>query len=330
MNSRGIGNRGEVPTFAGGLVRAVITWFVTLLGIIGGSITIYTFVDKERSLPLISLGLIDSQCLTRVASVPNLCCNFSFNNREVNNLWVSKIRLMNECKRNVIGLPGHDLMYSALALAVSNDYKVIKAEIEAADFPVGVDNDDKALYLSFEKWRPNQVCIVKVYSEGMSGLEADSPPRFYSKSEPFTQGEMRIFDHQEVKQAASLISHLPYCLTSVVSWVGIIGYGIAFATCVLWFIGNWIVMIKRARWNKMYYVSAIEAITKCETSTEGGGNIDMMPMTFWVKSNIPRPPSRSPFLKGIEINWCEIIGTNIVIVTLLFFFAIPLAALIYM
>lgn len=318
-----------VPSFAGRFVRAIFAGILAILGVVGGVITIYTFVDKERSLPRVNLGVLDNQCLTKVASVSNLCCNFSFNDREVNNLWVSKIRLANECKRNIIGLPGHDLMHSNLEVAISDDYKIINAEIEMSDFQAKVDNDDAALYLSFEKWRPSQACIVKAYCEGTPGAGVDSPPRFCSKTDPFTQGEMRIFDYQEVGQPVSLLKHLPYWLASTLSWVGRIGYGLAFAICVIWFIVNWIVMVNRMRWNKKYYVTVVARISKVRSSTEGGGDVDMMQKAFWDENHIPKPPARSPFLKGNKINWSEIIGTNIVIVILLFFFAIPLAALIY-
>lgn len=318
-----------VPSFAGRFARAIFAGILAFLGVVAGTITIYTFVDKERSLPLVTLGVLDNQCLTKVASVSNLCCNFSFNNREVNNLWVSKMRFANECKRNIIGLPGHDLMYSNLVLAVSDDYKIINAEIEMSDFQAEVYNGDTELFLSFEKWRPNQVCIIKAYCEGASGTGAGLPPRFYSNADPFTQGEMRIFDYQEVGQPVSLLRHLPYWLTSTLLWLGRIGYGLAFAICVMWFIGNWIVMVNRMHWNKKYYISVIARIREIRSPTEGGGDIDMMQKAFWDENHIPKPPSRSPFLKGNKINWGEIIGTNIVIVLLLFFFALPLAALIY-
>ena len=76
------------------------------------------------SLPKVGLSVLNNQCLTKVTSIPKLTSSFVFDGREVRNLWVSKIRLENECNRNIIGVNGHDLMSSNLFVSIAKEFRV--------------------------------------------------------------------------------------------------------------------------------------------------------------------------------------------------------------
>lgn len=306
----------------------IFTWGGMLLSVISGIIAIYVFVIEFRSKPLVNLSVLDNQCLTRVVSVPNLGSHFRFRGREVRNLWVSKIQLVNKCRRNIIGLPGRDLMYSNLVVSVTNGFNVVAAEMEYCDFDVMIANTSNEIGLSFEKWRPNQVCVIKVYSEGVfDGMES-LLPRFISNKDPFTQGELMIVDYKEITKPLSLLRHFPCWFCTFMTWFGIAGFGIIFISFVWWFIINWVRFLRLYRWNHKYRVVAIEAINSRKRANEGGGMIEAMDDDFWRDSSIPRPPRQSVFIKRGKVDWGEMIVTNGFILIVLMLSFVALSALI--
>ena len=115
-------------------VEQIITLFTLISAIVG----ILSWRDSKVSLPKVGLSVLNNQCLTKVASIPKLTSSFVFDGREVRNLWVSKIRLENECNRNIIGVNGHDLMSSNLFVFISKEFRVIQTELEQSEFDVDV------------------------------------------------------------------------------------------------------------------------------------------------------------------------------------------------
>ncbi len=299
---------------------------VTLLSVIGTILSIYVFVIESRSKPLVNLSILDNQCLTRVVSVPSLGSHFSFRGREVRNLWVSKIQLVNECRRNIIGLPGRDLMYSNLVVSVTNGFNVVFAELEYCDFEAKVRNADNEISLSFEKWRPDQTCVIKVYSEGTIGAAEGILPKFISDKDPFTQGELKIVDYKEIVKPISILRHFPCWFYTFMTYLGIVGFGIVFTSFLWWFTLNWGRFFRAWRWNCKYRAVAIAAIGSQRHVNEGGGALED---DFWRDNNIPKPPQRSDFIKQGRIDWREVVVANGFILIVLMFSFIALTALIY-
>lgn len=307
----------------------ILAGCATLLSIVGGILAIYVFVIESRSKPLVNLSVLYSQCLTQVVSVPNLGSHFSFRGREVRNLWVSKIQFANECRRNIIGLPGRDLMYSNLFVTVTNGFDVISAELECSDFDVNIASTNNEIALSFEKWKPNQVCSIKVYSEStFVGVDV-LPPKFISVKDPFTQGELRIVDYKESVKPISLLRLFPYWAYTFMTWIGLIGFGGVFISLWCWFIMSWFTFARSLRWNRKYRAAVILAIKSQSYANEGGGRIKAMDDDFWRNSNIPKPPPSSDFLTRGKIDWGEILVTNGFIFIMIMLMFIALSALIY-
>ena len=309
--------------------KKIFAGCVTLMSVVGAILGIYAFIIESRSKPLVNLSVLDNQCLTRVVSVPNLGSHFSFRGREVKNLWVSKIQLVNECHRNIIGLLGRDLMYYGIAGSVTNGFDVVSAELEYCDFEAKVRNTDSEIMLTFEKWRPSQVCVIKVYSEGVLNVAEGLSPKFISDKDPFTQGELKIVDYKEIVKPISILRHFPYWIYILMTWLGIGGFGIVFMSFLWWFTLSWGRFFRLWRWNHKYRAAAIDAIAKRTQANEGGGMIEAMEDDFWQESKIPKPPQRSEFLRRGKVEWSEIFGTNGFIIIVLMLSFIALMALIY-
>ena len=222
------------------VIKTVFTVLLSAVSIVASVVGGYIALDQHLSKPLVKMSVIDNQCRTKVEAVSNLVAKFSFDGRDVKSLWVSKINFVNECRRNIIGLPGHDLMWSNLVVSISHDYNVLSVEVEAANFDVSACSLGDGISLSFAKWKPNQSCLLKVYSEGMLDPVSHLQPEFTSKVEPFTQGDLIISGYREECPEESILRLLPFWLYGILKWVGIVVYVLLVLACVSHILANWI------------------------------------------------------------------------------------------
>lgn len=311
------------------VIKTVFAVLVSAVSIVASIVGGYIALDQYLSKPLIRMSVVDNQCLTKVESISNLVAKFSFNGREVKSLWVSKLQFVNDCRRNIIGLPGHDLMYSNLVVSISHEHNAISVEVEEADFDVSVVTLNSGISLSFAKWKPHQFCRLKVYSEGLFDATKYAHPEFLAEVEPFTQGDMIVSGYREESPEGPVLRHLPFWLYIVLKWVGIVVYAIGFLACVIYICWNWLKLILRRRWDRRY-ASKVEAIlTARSTSNEGGWDIDLLEKDFWIKNHIPKPPTKSSFIVRGCINRGEVIGQHIAYGFLALITAIALMSLIY-
>lgn len=311
------------------VIKTVLTVFMSAVSIVCAVVGGYVAIDQLLSRPLVKMSVIDSQCLTKVETVSNLVAKFSFNGREVKNLWISKLRFINDCRRNIIGLPGRDLMWSNLVISISHDYNVLSVELEASDFDVKTGTSDNAISLSFAKWKPNQFCVLKVYSEGLLDVISRSPPDFLSEVEPFAQGDLIVSGYQEEYPEISVLRRLPYGLYAVLKWVGIVVFWIIIIVCILVVSGNWLKLLLRRRWDGRYGNKVREILKARTTSNEGGGDIDLLGNDFWLENHIPKPPKQSSFIVRGRFSKGEVIGEHIVLGFLMLIALIALMSLIY-
>ena len=318
----------ELPKFFC-FTKKTVERIITLITITSAIVGILSWRDSKVSLPKVRLSVLNNQCLTKVASIPRLTSSFVFDGREVRNLWVSKIRLENECNRNIIGVHGHDLMSSNLFVFIAKEFRVIQTELEQSEFDVDVQSCNEGFSLSFTKWRPRQGCVLKVYCEGNGVFDSSQFPSFLSDSEPFTQGELIVADYNEAKQKTCLLKRMPYWLAVSCIFIGIIVFGSIGLIVVYCFVNNWVVMIKRIRWNRKYRERALSLISKLPSDSEASGGIDCMPLDFWRNNNIPKPPKRSFFLYKEKICWSEILTMNFMFIIVFLLACIATCALIH-
>lgn len=328
MKEQNLADQSVTPSVTSRIPRHVLSWLFTIISILGALVGIYTWIDGVQSKPLVRLNVVDSQCLTRLPSVPSLCSTFNFNGHEVKNLWATKISLVNDCRRNIIGLPGHDMMYPFLEISVTNKFMVIMAELEKCDFDVCVSNSVNSITLSYSKWRPGQVCVIKLYLEGGSDLRVDELPKFILSKDPFTQGELIISDYQAKSLEMSLLKRLPYWVSKSVTWIGILLHGVLFLGSIWFFFRNWILFCRRVLWNLQYKSKILEMKDSSGTSNESVSDIPMRTAKFWKENNIPFPPINIPYWKGWKIDWEDVLVTHCIIFLIILISAIPLLAMI--
>ena len=309
--------------------KRIVTLVISIVTIFSAIVGIITWRDSRNSRPKVRLSVLDHQGLTKVAAMPNLKSRFEFDGREVRNLWVSKLRLENECTRNIIGIHGHDLMSSNMCLLISKDFRIITAELEQNEFAARLSYDDSEIALSFDKWKPNQTCILKVYGEGLNGDDNKTLPYFYSSCDPFTQGELLISEYQEIQPKVCLLKHLPYWLDLTCSYVGIGVFSIIVVLIICWLLGIWVNMIKRLIWERKYLKEAEYLISQLATDNEAGGDVEYMKKSFWEQHKIPVPPKKSDSVRNGKIKWGELLAINIIIGIVLLIVLIAMGALIY-
>ena len=311
------------------VIKTVFAVLLSAVSIVASVVGGYIALDQYLSKPLVKMSVIDNQCMTKVEAVSNLDARFSFNGRDVKSLWVSKINFVNECRRNIIGLPGRDLMWSNLVVSISHEYKVLSVEVEVANFDVSVSTLEDGISLSFAKWKPKQSCILKVYSEGMLDSMSNSQPEFMSKVEPFTQGDLIVLGYREECPEESMLRLLPLGLYVILKWVGIVVYGMIALACIINICANWFKLILRRRWDRKYAHIVQDILASQSTSNEGGWDVDQLEKDFWIKNHIPKPPAKSSYMLKGYINRGQVIGEHIVYGFIILMAAIALMSLIY-
>ena len=311
------------------VIKTVFTVLLSAVSIVASVVGGYIALDQHLSKPLVKMSVIDNQCRTKVEAVSNLVAKFSFDGRDVKSLWVSKINFVNECRRNIIGLPGHDLMWSNLVVSISHDYNVLSVEVEAANFDVSACSLGDGISLSFAKWKPNQSCLLKVYSEGMLDPVSHLQPEFTSKVEPFTQGDLIISGYREECPEESILRLLPFWLYGILKWVGIVVYVLLVLVCVSHILANWIKLFRRRRWDRKYARVVQEILVAQSTSNEGGWDVDLLEKDFWIRNHIPKPPPKSSYIVKGRISRGEVVGEHVVYGFIIMISAIALMSLIY-
>ena len=285
----------------------VIKTLFALLTATGTILGLYQWYRYIGSNPHVKFNIIDNQCFTRVAAIPNLESKFTFDGRQVGSLWLSRILLVNDCQRNIIGTPYHDLMSSNINFRVSEEYRVLKVLAEKNDFGAIVDTREDGFSISFSKWRPDQVCLLNIYCEGGRQLE-NIGPCFEEEDESFAQGKLQIAEYRPFSESLPLIKYMPKWLSFVFFWAGRIIYGVIIVAC-MWgvFINvHWVRLLKRLKWNRKY-LSLVDGILSLNAKEEKNSiNIDKLPSSFWVQKGIPRPPRNSEYVKGTKIDYSDL------------------------
>ena len=287
--------------------RKVVKTLFTLLTATGTILGLYQWFKYIGSNPHVKFNIIDNQCFTRVAAIPNLESKFTFDGRQVGSLWMSRILLVNDCQKNIIGTPYHDLMSSNISFKVSKEFSVLKVLVEKNDFGAIVDTRDDGFSISFNKWRPDQVCLLNIYCEGGRQLE-NIGPSFVEGEESFTQGRLQIAEYRPFAESLPLIKYMPKWLSFIFVWAGRVIYGFIIVACI-WgaFVNiNWVRLLKRLKWNRTYLSSVDEILSVRAKEEKNSINIDKLPDDFWIKSGIPRPPRNSEYVKGSRIDYSDL------------------------
>jgi hypothetical protein len=220
-------------------------------------------------------------------------------------------------------------MSSNLFVSIKKEFRVIQAELEHCEFDADVRSCNEGFSISFTKWRPRQICILKVYSEGIGDSSFSLFPSFCSDSDLFTQGKLIVTDYKEVKTKTCLLKRMPYWLEISFMIVGVIVFGCIGLIVSYCFVNNWIILIKRMVWDRKYRKTALLLIDKLSSDSEASRDIDCMASDFWIKHNMPMPPKRSIFLYGGELCWSEILNTNFMFFIVFSLACIAVCALIH-
>ena len=304
--TKAIDGREKGETLIGNLFKRLCVG----VGVIGALITCWQWVSGKNSDPLIDVRVIDKQCLTRSFDEPDLSCDYSFRGRKVHNLWAMKVRLENGCNRNVIGVDRGDLMSTDLVFCVSAPMRIIAYEIENNQIGAAISICSNQLHLSFEKWYPEQACVMRVFCEGEGHVDSPSQVCFGACGDPLRQGNVRVVDQYEtlddVMQKRNLLSRLPYCVRVVLEWAVILIHAIVLIVvlCVFCRI-PWIKIYRRKRWEKRYGAAFEAAIAREITdavSCDYKKGLDNVPIDFWERTNIPKPCTKIAFYDGTGIN----------------------------
>lgn len=302
-----------------------------LIGAAGAVLAFYQWFVSIDSIPTVNLEVVDNQCLTKVSDVDGLTSCFLYKGRQVRNLWVSKIRFVNDSRKNIIGLNGHDLMSSNICFSVSRGFEMMAADLENSDFDVKVCCRTNLFSLAFEKWRPNQACVVKIYSENVLGEGASDGPQFATTFDPFTQGEINVLGYHVKSPSCNIIQRLPGWISVIMTGIGLCVFGAIFILCLWGLIIKigWWRMCRCLYWNKKY-LAEVKKLIATQTSSEdkNSQSIDKMTAEFWDNNNIPRPPKSSPFVKGSNVDWSELMPWVIIIFVFSILSIISLCALI--
>ena len=280
------------------------------VGVVGAVITCWQWISGKNSDPLIDVRVIDKQCLTRSFDEPGLSCDYTFRARKVHNLWAMKIKLENVCNKNIIGVSGGDLMSTDLVFCVGKPMRIIAYELENNQIDGAISVCSNRLHLSFGKWYPEHVCIMRLFCEGEEQVSSPTQLRLGKCGDPLKQGDVRIVDQNDSQgdgsQKRSMLSRLPYCVQLCLEWMVIVIHAIVLISVIGVFCKiPWIKIWQRKKWEKRYgaaFESALARECANETSCDYKKGLDNLSNEFWERVHIPKPRTQIAFYDGNGIN----------------------------
>ena len=304
--------------------------FFAIVSALGTILALIQWWQYTNSDPKVKFSIIDNQCLTSVHSIPGLECMFSFSGKQVNGLWMSKISMENVCRKNIIGVPGGDLMFSNICFKIAPKYKIVSAVVDGGQLAADLSCDSQSFNFAFEKWSPKQTLVIKVFCEQIESSANVSFPNYSLAYDPFKQGEFEFVEYSTAAPASNLLSRYPVFLGTFLKWLGVILYGVVFVLCTwgLFIKMSWVGFIRRLVWCKRYYRQSADLIKTSDKESSSIAQIDGKPPEFWEKLNIPVPPTKSAFVKYDKVDWQELFPILLLIFVGYAFSFVALSALI--
>ena len=281
-----------------------VRFIVSLIAVVSAVLGIVQWIDAKRSVPSINAIVTDRQCLARQLNVADLTCSFRYKNKIVNDLWTLKLSVINSCSKNIIGVMGGDLMSSNLCFRISKGFHIVSLDQES-DFDLSqVSWTQNEFSISFEKWRPDESRVYRLYCERYLDADFEVLPEIAVVGDPLKQGVVYV-ENQGVGSVGgdagkSLLMVLPRWLRQILRWTGLVCYGLFFCVSVFvfFFVMPWIVLLKRLFWKIKYDEQFKRAMGKLESCVPGRGYRGV-PADFWDKHNIPPPPINLRFVDDV-------------------------------
>lgn len=281
----------------GGPLRVIFGCVTIFSGIVG----IWQWIDSRNSVPNVVATIIDSKCLSHQTPIEGLKNTFRYYDKDVNDLWVAKVAIVNECSRSIIGVIGGDLMSTNIAFGVDNRLRIVSLETERNDFDACINYATNSFSIAFKKWNPGERCVLRLVCEGCFDEFSVKNPTISVLGDPLKHGSVSIVAIDSAGMQIverNLLTFLPKYVRGIVRWCGIVSFGIIFLICFVMFVFvvPWIGIIRRRIWRLRHWDRFVAVANTELESFDPRKGFREIPLDFWSRHSIPMPILRLRFV----------------------------------
>jgi hypothetical protein len=206
--------------------------FATIATIFGFLITCFQFFKKDTI--VLEVNIIDKMQLTKDLGVENLTTKYTYQDREVNNIWKVRCLILNTGTKTIVGKGNNkDILTENLLIRAKDSVKILSAKINTTNFPISVsDSTDNAIGLDFKQWRQSKFIDITFIVEIFEKVDAS----IYIDEQDIIDSEV-IFSEYEPNTNKKLIEYVPNNTFSFLIMKGITVLFIILSNTILWGLG---------------------------------------------------------------------------------------------
>jgi hypothetical protein len=178
--------------------------FATIATIFGFLITCFQFFKKDTI--VLEVNIIDKIQLTKDLGVENLTTKYTYQGREVNNVWKVRCLILNTGTKTIVGKSNNkDILTDNLFIKTKDSAKILSAKINTTNFPISVsDSTDNTIGLDFKQWRRSKFVDITFIVEIFENTDAS----IYIDEQDIINSEI-IFSEYNPNANKKLIEYFP-------------------------------------------------------------------------------------------------------------------------
>lgn len=138
--------------------------------------TIVLWWQSEKPHPEINAVITNSENLTNLPTVTGLGAKFTFQDRDVNDLWRTKITITNTGNETIISEGNNkNIIGDEILFTVPTDFEILNLQMDSNDFPCEVKQINAQTFsLKFLQWREKETLAIVLFLEKKT-LESREP-----------------------------------------------------------------------------------------------------------------------------------------------------------
>jgi len=204
-------------------LKKIWSFIILTLTVISAIITSYQFLKKK--IVELEIKNIDNIQLTRIPDIDGLTVEYQYRDSLVKNLWKMRYIISNVGSQTIIAKgTNKNIIMEFLSISFSDSVKILSANIDDANFPISImeNNSINILSLDFKQWKQSEFIDIIAIVEN------------FGLSKPFvTIDERDIIDSKiiysefypnELNDKIKMIDYLPKSFANALVWIVIIYY----------------------------------------------------------------------------------------------------------
>ncbi len=231
-------------------MKKVIFYITTIAAILSATITTISYFHKEKI--VLSLNHISSKNLLDIPKIDSLEVKFKYQNKELENFWISSILIKNSGSVDIIGKgQNKNIIEEYLEISSANN-EIINTEIEIANFSIDtLFINPKSLFVGFKQWKSNEYLQLTIFSNPAN----NEKPSFKINDRDILNSEVYI--EESIKstdiEKNAIIYRFSEPVRKTLKWIVLGIYLIAIIIMFITFIIEIVDYNKYSAWKEKYY-----------------------------------------------------------------------------